>query len=138
MHFGKDSEFRLTDRLSNVSSYLGIMRKLKYHEQKLLKKVDFINWEADNNLHEVRVLRKYHIQKREDYTALVWNRIWNILWKALKFFLVMVFKKVWLFFNLYRYNKLSRNIREVARKIKDLDPKNPFRLESGAHLLEKL
>jgi len=81
------------------------MRKLKYHEQKLLKKVDFINWEADNNLQEVKILRKYHIQKREDYTA---------------------------------YNKLSRTVREIARKIKDLDPKDPFRLESGAQLLEKL
>lgn len=45
-----------------------MVRKLKYHEQKLLKKVDFINWEVDNNLHEVKVLRKYHIEKREDYT----------------------------------------------------------------------
>lgn len=45
-----------------------MVRKLKFHEQKLLKKVDFINWEVDNNLHEVKVLRKYHIEKREDYT----------------------------------------------------------------------
>jgi U3 small nucleolar ribonucleoprotein protein IMP3 len=82
-----------------------MVRKLKFHEQKLLKKVDFINWEADNNLHEVKIMRKYHIQKREDYT---------------------------------KYNKLSREIREVSRKIKDLDPKNPFRLEAGAQLLEKL
>ncbi|XP_016333639.1 U3 small nucleolar ribonucleoprotein protein IMP3-like isoform X2 [Sinocyclocheilus anshuiensis] len=44
-----------------------MVRKLKFHEQKLLKKVDFINWEVDNNLHEVKVLRKY-IEKREDYT----------------------------------------------------------------------
>jgi len=48
-----------------------MVRKLKYHEQKLLKKVDFITWQSDNNLHEVRVLRKYHIQKREDYVKLV-------------------------------------------------------------------
>lgn len=45
-----------------------MVRKLKYHEQKLLKKVDFINWEADNNIREVKVMRKYFIQKREDYT----------------------------------------------------------------------
>lgn len=45
-----------------------MVRKLKYHEQKLLKKVDFVNWEVDNTLHEVKVLRKYHIEKREDYT----------------------------------------------------------------------
>ena len=45
-----------------------IMRPLQYHEKKLLKKTDFINWNVDNNLHEVSVLRRYHIQKREDYT----------------------------------------------------------------------
>ncbi|XP_011310532.1 U3 small nucleolar ribonucleoprotein protein IMP3 [Fopius arisanus] len=45
-----------------------MVRKLKHHEQKLLKKVDFISWEADNNLHEVKILQKYRIQKREDYT----------------------------------------------------------------------
>ena len=33
-------------------------RKLKYHEQKLLKKVDFLNWKADGNLREVKILRR--------------------------------------------------------------------------------
>jgi U3 small nucleolar ribonucleoprotein protein IMP3 len=45
-----------------------MVRKLKYHEEKLLKKVDFINWEVDNNLHEVKILKKFFIQRREDYT----------------------------------------------------------------------
>ena len=45
-----------------------MVRKLKFHEKKLLKKVDFISWKSDNNLREVKILRKYHIQKREDYT----------------------------------------------------------------------
>lgn len=45
-----------------------MVRKLKFHERKLLKKVDFINWEVDKNLHEVTVMRKFHVQKREDYT----------------------------------------------------------------------
>ena len=49
-----------------------MVRKLKYHEQKLLKKVDFISWKAENNIREVQILRKYHIQKREDYTKWVW------------------------------------------------------------------
>lgn len=48
-----------------------MVRKLRFHEQKLLKKVDFINWEVDNNLHEVKMLRKFHIEKREDYTKWV-------------------------------------------------------------------
>lgn len=33
---------------------------------------------------------------------------------------------------------MSREIREVAEKIKTLDPKDPFRNERGAQLLEKL
>ncbi|GAA6080275.1 U3 small nucleolar ribonucleoprotein protein IMP3 [Tachysurus ichikawai] len=82
-----------------------MVRKLRFHEQKLLKKVDFINWEVDNNLHEVKVLRKYRIEKREDYT---------------------------------KYNKLSRNIRELAQKIRDLNEKDGFRAQSTTQLLEKL
>lgn len=45
------------------------MRKLRHHEKKLLKKVDFYNWEVDNNVHELRIMRKYRILKREHYTA---------------------------------------------------------------------
>jgi U3 small nucleolar ribonucleoprotein protein IMP3 len=38
--------------------------------------------------------------------------------------------------NLYfRYNKLSRHIRELARKIKEVDVKDPFRTEATAQLL---
>ncbi len=50
------------------STVAKMVRKLKHHEKKLLRKVDFINWEADNNLHEVKIMRRYHVQKREDYT----------------------------------------------------------------------
>lgn len=82
-----------------------MVRKLKYHEQKLLRKVDFINWEADNNLHEVKVMKKYFIQKREDYTL---------------------------------YNKMSREIRDIVRMIKDLDAKSQHRTDMSAAFLEKL
>ncbi|XP_006635129.1 U3 small nucleolar ribonucleoprotein protein IMP3 [Lepisosteus oculatus] len=82
-----------------------MVRKLKFHEQKLLKKVDFINWEVDNNLHEVKVLRRFHIERREDYTV---------------------------------YNKLSREIRQLAQKIRDLNEKDGFRAQNTARLLEKL
>ncbi|KAF9021841.1 alpha-L RNA-binding motif-containing protein [Hymenopellis radicata] len=44
-----------------------MVRKLKHHEQKLLKKVDFLNWKQDADLREVKVMRRYHIQDREDY-----------------------------------------------------------------------
>ncbi|XP_026323737.1 U3 small nucleolar ribonucleoprotein protein IMP3 [Hyposmocoma kahamanoa] len=82
-----------------------MVRKLKFHEQKLLKKVDFISWKVDNNLNEVKVMKKYYVQKREDYT---------------------------------KYNKLSREIRELANNIKELDSNSEFRTESSAQLLEKL
>ncbi|KAG2070016.1 alpha-L RNA-binding motif-containing protein [Suillus decipiens] len=44
-----------------------MVRKFKYHEQKLLKKVDFLNWKQDANIREIKVIRRYHIQDREDY-----------------------------------------------------------------------
>jgi hypothetical protein len=44
-----------------------MVRKLKHHEQKLLKKVDFIDWK-DNNLNENKVMARYSIKKREEYT----------------------------------------------------------------------
>jgi U3 small nucleolar ribonucleoprotein protein IMP3 len=50
-----------------------MVRQLKYHEQKLLKKVDFLQWKNEQNVREAQVLRRYHIQRREDYTS--YNRI---------------------------------------------------------------
>lgn len=49
------------------------MRKLKYHEQKLLKKVDFSQWKSDSTLQEIKVMRAYHLQDREDYSK--YNKI---------------------------------------------------------------
>lgn len=83
-----------------------MVRKLKFHEQKLLKRVDFLNWEAtDHNLHELRVLRRYGLQRREDYT---------------------------------RYNRLSRAVRDLARRLRDLPERDPFRARATAALLAKL
>ena len=44
-------------------------RKLKFHEQKLLKKVDFYDWHSQDNPHEALVMRRYHIQGRDDYAV---------------------------------------------------------------------
>lgn len=43
------------------------MRQLKHHEQKLLKKVDFLDWKSDQGHREAQVMRMYHIQDRNDY-----------------------------------------------------------------------
>jgi U3 small nucleolar ribonucleoprotein protein IMP3 len=45
-----------------------MVRQLKHHESKLLKKVDFLNYKSSNNIREIEVIRRYHLQKREDYT----------------------------------------------------------------------
>ncbi|KAK9320402.1 hypothetical protein V1517DRAFT_329466 [Lipomyces orientalis] len=44
-----------------------MVRKLKFHEQKLLKKVNFLEWKGDQGHRDADVMRRYHIQKREDY-----------------------------------------------------------------------
>ena len=45
------------------------MRTLKFHEKKLMKKVDLFHWKKENS-REVEVMRRYHIQNREDYAKL--------------------------------------------------------------------
>lgn len=49
------------------------MRQLKYHEKKLLRKVDLYSWKKEDNLRVAKVMRRYHVQNRDDYTA--YNRI---------------------------------------------------------------
>lgn len=43
------------------------MRQLKHHESKLLRKVDFFSWKSDNTIRESQVIKRFYIQKREDY-----------------------------------------------------------------------
>jgi U3 small nucleolar ribonucleoprotein protein IMP3 len=43
------------------------MRNLKHHEQKLLKKVNFLEWKSEHGAREVAVMRRYHVQDRDDY-----------------------------------------------------------------------
>ncbi|QHS73784.1 snoRNA-binding rRNA-processing protein IMP3 [Saccharomyces paradoxus] len=50
-----------------------MVRKLKHHEQKLLKKVDFLEWKQDQGHRDTQVMRTYRIQNREDYHK--YNRI---------------------------------------------------------------
>lgn len=45
------------------------MRQLKYHEKKLLRGVDFYSWKGEDNLRVAKLMRRYHIQKRQDFIA---------------------------------------------------------------------
>lgn len=55
------------------------MRELKFHEQKLLKKVNFFQWKSENNLREIKVLRRYHVQDRDDYVR--YNKLAGLVTK---------------------------------------------------------
>ncbi|CAJ0958720.1 unnamed protein product, partial [Mesorhabditis belari] len=52
-----------------------MVRKLKFHEQKLLRKTDFITWEIDQKNKQAEMMQKYHVTKREHYA--VYNRLAN-------------------------------------------------------------
>ncbi|KAF2083317.1 alpha-L RNA-binding motif-containing protein [Saccharata proteae CBS 121410] len=82
-----------------------MVRKLKHHEQKLLRKVDFTTYKSDNNHRDAAVIRRYAIQKPEDYT---------------------------------KYNRICGSLRQLAHKLSDLDPSDPFRQKHEKLLIEKL
>lgn len=67
------SQFKLGDHW-----LIGTMRQLKHHEKKLLKKVDFLQWKKDDDVREIKIIRRYHIQKREDYHKYVPLRFFSI------------------------------------------------------------
>jgi U3 small nucleolar ribonucleoprotein protein IMP3 len=56
-----------------------IMRQLKHHEKKLLRKVDLYSYKGEDNLRVAKILRRYHLQNREDYTA--YSRICGMITK---------------------------------------------------------
>ena len=81
------------------------MRKLKFHEKKLLKKVNFLEWKRERGQREAFVMRHYLITGRDDYK---------------------------------KYNILCGMITKLVNILKQVDPKDPFRVEMTDRLLEKL
>lgn len=53
-----------------------MVRKLKHHEQKLLRKVNFYDWKSDDKHRDAAVIRRYMIQKPADYEK--YNRICGV------------------------------------------------------------
>ncbi|XP_047308576.1 U3 small nucleolar ribonucleoprotein protein IMP3 [Impatiens glandulifera] len=81
------------------------MRKLKFHEKKLLKKVNFLEWKREGGHREANVMQRYHVVGRDDYK---------------------------------KYSSLCRNVQKMVNMLKQVDPKDPFRIEMTDSLLEKL
>lgn len=50
-----------------------MVRKLKHHEQRLLRKVDFVNYPSDNTHRSAEVIRRYSLSNPADYSS--YNRL---------------------------------------------------------------
>ncbi|URE11101.1 U3 small nucleolar ribonucleoprotein [Musa troglodytarum] len=81
------------------------MRKLKFHEKKLLKKVNFIEYKREGGHREALVTRRYHLTERDDYK---------------------------------KYSNICRMVQKLVHVLKQMDPRDPFRVEMTDALLEKL
>ncbi|WCJ31277.1 U3 small nucleolar ribonucleoprotein IMP3 [Euphorbia peplus] len=81
------------------------MRQLKYHEKKLLKKVNFLEWKREGNHREAQVMQRYHIVDRDDYK---------------------------------KYSGLCRMVQKLVNILKQMDPRDTYRVEMTDTLLEKL
>ena len=60
----------------DTRKFAKMVRKLKYHEKKLLRKTDFITYKQDNGHRDKEVIRRYNIQKPENYAK--YNRICGV------------------------------------------------------------
>jgi hypothetical protein len=62
------------------------MRKLKFHEQKLLKKVDFLQWKREHGHRELQVRRwlsqSCAIKSSELFPLLIWMLIVIVLFSG--------------------------------------------------------
>ena len=62
----------IVEQYCAASALLLFLRKCNW-AKKLLKKVDFLSWETDNNLHEAGVMRKFHVKKKDHYV--IYNQL---------------------------------------------------------------
>ncbi|OAX78017.1 hypothetical protein ACJ72_07679 [Emergomyces africanus] len=82
-----------------------MVRKLKHHEHKLLRKVDLYTYKSDAGHREAAVRQRYHLQHPLDYQ---------------------------------KYSSLCGSLRQLAHKLSELDPEDPFRQQTESQILEKL
>ncbi|KAK6915196.1 RNA-binding S4 domain [Dillenia turbinata] len=81
------------------------MRKLKFHEKKLLKKVNFLEWKREGGHREALIMSRYLVTGRDDYK---------------------------------KYSSLCRMVQKLVNILKQMDPRDPFRIEMTDMLLDKL
>jgi U3 small nucleolar ribonucleoprotein protein IMP3 len=101
-----------------------MVRKLKHHEQKLLRKTDFFTYKQDSNHRDKLVRRRYMIQNPEDYHK--YNRLCGVSLHVLRCPAVNISSNV------------QQSIRQLAHRLSLLPPENPTRRKHEELLLNKL
>lgn len=114
-----------------------MVRKLKYHEQKLLRKTDFITYKQDNGHRDKEVIRRYMIQKPEDYHKI--NRICGVsLFSKAEFYDMKCILCAAIVSKQEQCLILSQSLRQFAHRLSLLPPENPIRRKHEELLLNKL
>lgn len=106
-----------------------MLRKLKPHEERLLRKVDIYDWKREHNIREIKIIRRYHIQKREDYAKYVCYAE-NGQWICERQFNYFSYIK--------RYLRLCGDVKKLTNRLVGLPPTDPVRQELTEQLLTKL
>ncbi|RYO96202.1 hypothetical protein DL763_003329 [Monosporascus cannonballus] len=104
-------------------------RKLKHHEQKLLRKVDFITWKQDNDHRDAAVRRRYMIQKPEDYNK--YNRLCGVS----SYYDTIAHASAR---ERSTGSSQRQSLRQLAHRLSLLPPDNPVRRKTEKLLLDKL
>ncbi|XP_066374839.1 U3 small nucleolar ribonucleoprotein protein IMP3-like [Miscanthus floridulus] len=81
------------------------MRKLKFHEQKLLKRTNFLEYKREGGHREALITQRYGLVERDDYK---------------------------------KYNGICLMVQKLVNIIKQMDLRDPFRIEMTDMLLDKL
>lgn len=104
-----------------------MVRKLKYHEQKLLRKTDFITYKQDQDHRDKAVIRRYMIQKPEDYHK--YNKLCGV--SPLQPLRMPLDGRV-------NADAENQSLRQLAHRLSLLPPENATRRKHEELLLNKL
>lgn len=119
------------------------MRQLKFHEKKLLKKVDFLQWKNEHNLRELQVGSRRYFQGRVFREGATSSRATSVTCWA-PFHNLNYVPQVMRRYHIQdrddykKYNKLVGMVTSLTSVLKKLAPTDPARIELTEKLLDRL
>jgi len=127
------SALRAVSGRSLSPAVLDMERQLKHHEKRLLKKVNFLDYKRENTARENAILRRYLVQRREDYIVCVPFVCFPLVHPTSSSLLTHDVSILSI-----SYHKLAGAIQKLATMLSKLNVKDPFREKMSDQLLEKL